>query len=59
MDPPGEQLDIGPPATGIRLPWWGLPPAVHAWAAEVLGAPVVDAVTQPGGFSPGVAARLR
>lgn len=59
MEPLSESVDVGPPATGVRLPWWELPPAVHGWAADVLGAPVVAAVTQPGGFSPGVAARLR
>ncbi|MEU6552544.1 aminoglycoside phosphotransferase family protein [Streptomyces sp. NPDC046915] len=48
-----------PPATGVRTPWEGLPEAVTDAVAELLGAAVVDAVTQPGGFSPGVAARVR
>ncbi|MEV0221470.1 aminoglycoside phosphotransferase family protein [Streptomyces sp. NPDC050704] len=47
-----------PPATGVRTPWEGLPRAVRDAVAEVIGAPVVEAVTQTGGFSPGVAARV-
>ena len=41
------------------MPYHALPPPVHSWVADVLGSPVVAAETQPGGFSPGVAARLR
>ncbi|MEV2218080.1 aminoglycoside phosphotransferase family protein [Streptomyces sp. NPDC050997] len=48
-----------PPATGLRTPWEHLPEPVRDAVAGVLGAPVVHAVTQPGGFSPGVAARVR
>lgn len=48
-----------PPATGERRPWSALPGAVRAAVQEHLGSSVVEAVTQPGGFSPGVAARLR
>ncbi|WP_405610856.1 aminoglycoside phosphotransferase family protein [Streptomyces sp. NBC_00076] len=48
-----------PPATGLRTPWEHLPESVRDAVAGVLGAPVVHAVTQPGGFSPGVAARVR
>lgn len=48
-----------PPAAGVRTPWEHLPPHVHAAVADILGAPVVHATTQPGGFSPGTAARLR
>lgn len=47
-----------PPATGVRLPWAGLPATVRSAVEEMLGAPVTGAVTQHGGFSPGVAARL-
>ena len=47
-----------PAATGRRIAWADLPPAVRAFAVESLGSPVVSARTQPGGFSPGVAARL-
>lgn len=48
-----------PPATGQRLHWEELPPRVRAAIEDRLGGPVVAAITQPGGFSPGVAARLR
>ncbi|CUW27318.1 Phosphotransferase enzyme family protein [Streptomyces reticuli] len=48
-----------PPATGVRVPWEGLPAVVRDAVGEILGAPVVRAVTQRGGFSPGVAARVR
>ena len=48
-----------PASGGSRVPYDALPPAVHAWADGVLGAPVVESVTQHGGFSPGAAARLR
>lgn len=47
-----------PPAEGVRTPWHALPTAVRAAVADVLGAPVARAVTQTGGFSPGVAARV-
>ncbi|MEW2400147.1 aminoglycoside phosphotransferase family protein [Streptomyces sp. NPDC046862] len=47
-----------PPATGVRAPWQALPTTVRAAVADVLGAPVARAVTQTGGFSPGVAARV-
>jgi hypothetical protein len=47
-----------PPAQGIRLAYDKTPYAVRAWVDATLGSPVVTAVTQPGGFSPGVAARL-
>jgi aminoglycoside phosphotransferase (APT) family kinase protein len=47
------------PATGERLHWDQLPGGVrHALEAR-LGSTVTESVTQPGGFSPGVAARLR
>lgn len=52
-------VDVGPAAAGVRLSWPDLPEQVRSWVEGVLGAPVVHAVTQPGGFSPGVAARLR
>jgi len=48
-----------PPAAGVRTPWEALPPHIHTAVADILGAPVVHAVTQPGGFSPGTAARVR
>ncbi|MEZ0166940.1 phosphotransferase [Kineococcus sp. LSe6-4] len=43
---------------GNRIEWAELPVAVHAAVAEVLGAPVARAVSQPGGFSPGSADRV-
>jgi aminoglycoside phosphotransferase (APT) family kinase protein len=47
------------PATGERLHWEQLPASIrHALEAR-LGSTVTESVTQPGGFSPGVAARIR
>ncbi|KUO15902.1 aminoglycoside phosphotransferase family protein [Streptomyces dysideae] len=48
-----------PPAAGVRTPWEDLPHLVRDALAHVLGTPVTHAETQPGGFSPGVAARVR
>ncbi|MEU6144891.1 phosphotransferase [Streptomyces sp. NPDC047081] len=54
------QPSAAPPATGARTPWEGLPAHVRAAVADLLdGTPVTHARTQPGGFSPGVAARIR
>lgn len=47
-----------PPATGQRVPWTDLPIGLRTRIDERLGSPVRTATTQPGGFSPGVAARL-
>lgn len=47
-----------PPAQGKRLPWTALPAQLRARVEYLLGARVIDATTQPGGFSPGIAARL-
>ncbi|MHC5257007.1 aminoglycoside phosphotransferase family protein [Streptomyces sp. UC4497] len=47
-----------PSAVGVRTPWSALPGSVRRGVEEVLGAGVVEAVTQGGGFSPGVAARV-
>lgn len=44
---------------GVRLGWTDLPARVHAWVRDELGGPVVSAVSQPGGFSPGTADRVR
>lgn len=44
---------------GMRLGWRETPARVRAAIQWWLGAEVVDARTQPGGFSPGLAARLR
>lgn len=48
-----------PPAAGVRAPWEDLPTAVREAVGEMLGSPVVRSQTQHGGFSPGVAARVR
>lgn len=41
-----------------RIGWAQLPPQVRAGVESILGDPVVDARSQPGGFSPGSADRL-
>src|SRR5438046_10567587 len=48
-----------PPATGVRLDWNDIPARVRAAVEEWLGCGVLAAVTQPTGFSPGVAARIQ
>ncbi len=48
-----------PAAEGVRLPWGRVPASVRLEVEALLGAAVDQAVTQPGGFSPGVAARVR
>ena len=47
-----------PPDRGARLSWTDMPGRVRAEVDRWLGGRVVSAVTQPTGFSPGVAARL-
>jgi aminoglycoside phosphotransferase (APT) family kinase protein len=49
----------GPPASGVRLTWDRLPDDIRRAVEARLGGRVVAAPSQPGGFSPGVAARLR
>ena len=44
---------------GVRLPWAQVPGALRRAAERQLGGVVVQAVSQPGGFSPGAAVRLR
>jgi aminoglycoside phosphotransferase (APT) family kinase protein len=51
-------MSAAPAAEGVRVAYEQLPAAVRAWVEDVLGEAVVGAVTQPGGFSPGVAARV-
>jgi aminoglycoside phosphotransferase (APT) family kinase protein len=48
-----------PPATGERLAWDDAPAWLREEVAARLGGAVVGVVTQPGGFSPGLAVRLR
>ena len=49
----------GPAAQGVRIEWAQIPAPVRAAIEDVCGAAVVQARTQPGGFSPGLAARVR
>jgi len=42
-----------------RVPWQDLPASVRNWVAGSLGSAVIAAASQPGGFSPGAACRLR
>jgi hypothetical protein len=46
-------------ATGVRIGWADLPGKVRSAIEDLLGSPVVEAVSQPGGFSPGTADRVR
>jgi aminoglycoside phosphotransferase (APT) family kinase protein len=46
------------PATGVRIGWADLPVPVRAAVAEIVGDTVVQATSQPGGFSPGTADRV-
>jgi aminoglycoside phosphotransferase (APT) family kinase protein len=48
----------GPPAEGLRTDWADVPDQVRAEIERTCGARVVAAVTAPGGFSPGLAARI-
>jgi hypothetical protein len=43
----------------VRLGWGDLPAQVRAGVEDLLGGAVVEAAGQPGGFSPGVADRVR
>src|SRR5690625_1269430 len=45
-------------ATRERTAWYDLPEELRTAAAGLLGSPVVSAVTQNGGFSPGSADRV-
>jgi hypothetical protein len=45
-------------AGGSRVGWPDLPPRVRRTIERLAGAPVTHAASQPGGFSPGLAARL-
>jgi aminoglycoside phosphotransferase (APT) family kinase protein len=47
-----------PAAAGVRIAWEALPAWLRGVVEKHLGAQVVQAVNQPGGFSPGVAARV-
>ena len=59
MTPPGSSPGPGdrpPPAAGVRLGWDDLPEPIRAGIAERLGGSVTTVRSQPGGFSPGLAA---
>jgi aminoglycoside phosphotransferase (APT) family kinase protein len=47
------------PAKGVRVPWEEVPAEVRVELEARMGSSVVEALTQPHGFSPGLAARLR
>ncbi|MDQ1462456.1 MAG: hypothetical protein QOI08_3940 [Actinomycetota bacterium] len=54
-----EAASTFPPASGRRTQWAELPASVRAAIEDRFGARVVAAESQSGGFSPGLAARLR
>ncbi|MFE5209455.1 phosphotransferase [Streptomyces sp. NPDC056600] len=56
---PSSTATAPPPAAGVRCSWWDVPRGVRDQVEAGLGSPVEGAVTQAGGFSPGVAARVR
>ncbi len=53
--PAANQVSL---ARGIKRPWLSMPEPVRARAERELASQVVSSVTQSGGFTPGVAARL-
>jgi aminoglycoside phosphotransferase len=55
---PDVTATAAPRAEGKRLPWTALRADLQADVEELLGGRVLTATTQPGGFSPGIAARL-
>ncbi len=59
MDRSAKNRIQPPPASGARLNWEQVPARVRTGIEALLGSPVVTAVTQPGGFSPGAACRLK
>jgi hypothetical protein len=46
-------------ASGVRIGWGDLPRPVRRSVEEIVGGAVVEAVSQPGGFSPGTADHVR
>lgn len=48
-----------PPAQGVRIDWLYVPEHVRRAVEAGLGSAITDAITQPTGFTPGVAARVR
>ena len=53
-----EGVKQPPPDRGVRLDWSDMPGRVRSEIERWLGCAVVGAVTQPTGFTPGVATRL-
>ena len=51
-------MSLPPPDRGVRLDWEDMPEHIHEEVVRWLGGRVVNAQTQPTGFSPGVATRL-
>jgi Phosphotransferase enzyme family len=61
--PPGAlggtlKVMTAPPAAGVRVAFEAVPAGVRSAIEQICGSPVVEARTQSGGFSPGVAARV-
>jgi hypothetical protein len=48
-----------PPAEGVRLLWPEIPARVRAAVEGWLGSSVIEAISQPTGFTPGMAVRLK
>lgn len=55
----GETEQACPAAAGMRMDWAELPAPVRRSVEDLLGAKVLSALSQPTGFSPGVASRLQ
>ena len=56
--PPVAPYPAPPAATARRLEWPFLPPHLRAWIERRCGSPVVEAVSQTSGFTPGFASVL-
>jgi aminoglycoside phosphotransferase (APT) family kinase protein len=54
-----DDLRVNVRAAGVRAEWDVLPAQVRAAIESHLGSPVISATNQVGGFSPGLAARVR
>ncbi len=59
MSRDGPPLDDALRGLGVRIAWSDLPEAVRRGIEQMLGGVVANADSQPGGFSPGVAARVQ
>lgn len=53
-----DQTGASPPAAGVRLGWDDLPEPIRTGIADRLGGVVTTVRSQPGGFSPGLAALI-